>query len=525
MFAGRSKRVEISTLRTDAAAFERELQSIKQACCPDPGFWYPYGTLNNWIMLDQLLQGEHRYILDVAMGQPIADIGAADGDLAFFLEQRHHASVQIIDHAPTNFNSLRGARLLKEALSSNVQIHDIDLDEYPGGLPELSYGLVFFLGILYHLKNPFHVLETLATHSRHCLLSTRIAKFAPRRDIEFSGLPIAYLLDAMESNNDPTNYWIFTAAGLKRILNRSGWDVMGFRTFGDLASSDPFSQEHDERAFCLLRSRHTLSESRKSTSISPQVLSDKEIFRPETDRTVTVDTVKLEIKGARGWSSREELLERYWACHPRFRFFKSVPFASKLLDVGAGDGGLVYWKGWANPKRHDVEIYAVDRNKGALFDQYVDYRLCDLDHESILFDSKSFDAIMASLVLEFLEDPVQLIGRFAALLKTNGILYVETCTPGSLTLPPRQAFEIHGLNISAINSSIEGTQLRPFPLGELCGMIETAGLEVVENGLIERKDIDDDLLSYGTRHRDVELTTYAIWSKLSIAQYLIARLR
>ncbi len=512
--------IDVSTLRTDAAAFERRLQSIKEVSCPNPGFWYPYGTLNNFIMFDELLHGENRYLLDLAQGKPIADIGAADGDLAFFLEQQYRMSTHIIDHAPTNFNSLRGARRMKEALASKVEIHDINLDEYED-LPETSYGLIFFLGILYHLKNPFHTLEALAHRSRHCLLSTRVAKYSPDRRVEFSGLPIAYLLDATESNNDSTNYWIFTTAGLKRIIDRTGWEILDLRKFGDLKQSDPASQEHDERAFCLLRSRHMLSSTHPTRH--PRASESKQSPHPETDRTIEVGTVQFTIKGTKGWLDREELLEQYWAAHPRFRFFKNTPFHCKLIDVGAGSGGLVHWKTWVSPQRHDIEMYAVDREMGEFFNQYAGYQICDLENEEVLFPPGSFDALMLSHILEYLENPVQLMGKLAALLKKNGTLYIETCTPDSLTLPQREAFNAEGLQVSAISASDVGGRRHSLPLRELCAMVNAAGLIVAENGIIEHKDIEDDLLSYGTRHQDMELTTYAVWSKLGIAQYVIAQ--
>src|ERR1041384_7339961 len=36
----------------------------------------------------------------------------------------------------------------------------------------------------------------------------------------------------------------------------------------------------------------------------------------------------------------DALLELFWEFHPRYRFIKSLPWASNLLDLGAGDGGL-----------------------------------------------------------------------------------------------------------------------------------------------------------------------------------------
>jgi tRNA (mo5U34)-methyltransferase len=247
-------RIDIGELRRRAVAFEAQLGKAKRDADPSSSFWYPYGTLSNFIHLEGLLSGEHRFLLDLAEGGVIADVGAADGDLAFFLEQELGLRASIIDHAPTNFNSLRGARLLKERLSSAVEIHDIDLDQFHR-LPQERYGLVFFLGILYHLKNPYYALEAFARCTRHLLLSTRVARFTPDKRTALREVPVAYLLHETEANNDPTNFWIFSEAGLRRLFQRTGWEVLEFMTVGDTRSSDPASSAADERAFCLLRSR------------------------------------------------------------------------------------------------------------------------------------------------------------------------------------------------------------------------------------------------------------------------------
>jgi hypothetical protein len=58
-----------------------------------------------------------------------------------------------------------------------------------------------------------------------------------------------------EANGDNTNYWVFSSAGLRRILQRTGWTVCDYLTVGCTAGSDPVSPAADERALCLLRSR------------------------------------------------------------------------------------------------------------------------------------------------------------------------------------------------------------------------------------------------------------------------------
>jgi tRNA (mo5U34)-methyltransferase len=265
--------IDIAELQRRAPAFKQRMQKLKREI-PSVDF-YPYDTMANVGALDTLLKGERRNLLRLAEGRPVADVAAADGDLAFFLETLG-VEMQIIDNPPTNHNGLRGARALKQALSSSVAIHEVDLDTQ-FHLPRYDYGLIFFLGILYHLKSPYYVLEQLARATRHMVLSTRIAQYGrplrhrgvggrllelagnlvprPRRMMRMAGLPVAYLVDERECNDDPTNFWIFTEEGLQRLLARTGWDVLDFRTFGERERSNPEAQDRDERAFCILRSR------------------------------------------------------------------------------------------------------------------------------------------------------------------------------------------------------------------------------------------------------------------------------
>ncbi len=243
-----------SELPGKALAFAQVLEARKREAAPDDFPWYPYGTIHNFGPLTELLRREGRTLADLIGGGTVLDIGCADGDLAFFLEQLGNR-VQVVDYGPTNFNTMRGVRLLKDALGSSLGIHEVDLDAQ-FSLPHERYELVFFLGILYHLKNPYYALEALAKSARYCFISTRITRFAPDKRTELTSIPVAYLLDPQEANNDSTNYWIFSEAGLRRILQRTGWDVCQFLTLGNTTDSDPASAEGDERAFCLVKSRH-----------------------------------------------------------------------------------------------------------------------------------------------------------------------------------------------------------------------------------------------------------------------------
>jgi SAM-dependent methyltransferase len=242
-----------STLTDLADATERSLWETKLAC-RDKSFWYPYRTLRNIQTLEQVCAVAGLDLLQVCRGPcgRIADIGAGDGDLAFFLE-KHGFSVEIIDNEYTNFNRLEGARTLKKTLNSSVVIRSVDLDSQ-FSLSGQRYDAVFFLGTLYHLKNPFFLLESLARITKYCFVSTRIAKQTADGQ-PLSPYPVAYLVGPQECNNDDTNFWIFSDQGLKRLIDRTGWNLLSYVTFGDTVSSTPADPEKDERAFCLLEKR------------------------------------------------------------------------------------------------------------------------------------------------------------------------------------------------------------------------------------------------------------------------------
>ena len=221
----------------------------------NPGFeWYPYDTLSSLGHCDQLLRGANRTLFGPrGEGRKVLDVGCADGELAFFLESLGYR-VTAVDHPVYNHNGLRGARALKAALGSAVELVELDLDR-PFQLPGGPYDFAFFLGTLYHLRNPFHVLEELAKSASHCFLSTRIARRFPGGAAMPKDVALAYLVDEAELNNDESNYFIFSEPGLRLALKRTYWDVLDFLSVGDTRHSDPVRAYRDERAFCFMRSR------------------------------------------------------------------------------------------------------------------------------------------------------------------------------------------------------------------------------------------------------------------------------
>jgi signal transduction histidine kinase/DNA-binding response OmpR family regulator len=236
----------------------RERLAAAKTALGDLGFeWYRYDSLANLEQVDRLLESSQEPVIEAARSGGVLDLGCADGDLAFLFEALG-CQVTAVDHPTTSHNHMYGVRALHQQLGSKVELHECDIDAQ-FSLAARKYGLGVVLGLLYHLKSPYYVLETLARACDYCVISTRVARRLPDGSPLAPGAPLAYLVDTYELNDDNSNFWIFTEAALLRLIRRTGWECCAYFTAGDTEHSDPVNPEHDERAFALLKSHHGMA--------------------------------------------------------------------------------------------------------------------------------------------------------------------------------------------------------------------------------------------------------------------------
>lgn len=246
------QQLEIRDLVARALDFQKHLRRARShVALPDAG-WYPWDSFGALTVLDQLLTGRNRFLQPLAGELPVLDLGCGDGDLSFLFESLG-CRVCAIDNPPTNYNRMAGVEALKIALDSSVRIESLDLDG-PLHLPVRRSGLALCFGILYHLKNPYSVLEALAARTNYCLLSTAITRYAPDQQTAVNHMPVAFLAGRDGLRGDETNYWIFSETGLRTLVDRCGWEVCDWLVVGD-EGSVLWNTQRDERVFCLLRSR------------------------------------------------------------------------------------------------------------------------------------------------------------------------------------------------------------------------------------------------------------------------------
>jgi tRNA (mo5U34)-methyltransferase len=152
-------------------------------------------------------------------GQTVLDIGAWDGFFSFEAERRGAARVVAADYYSwhgAGWGSKKGFELARRALGSKVEDVDIDvMDLSPDRVG--MFDVVFFLGVLYHLRHPLLALERVASVTRTLLiLETVVDMVGVKR-------PAAAFYPGRELNGDPTNWWAPNVPALEGMLRDVGF--------------------------------------------------------------------------------------------------------------------------------------------------------------------------------------------------------------------------------------------------------------------------------------------------------------
>jgi tRNA (mo5U34)-methyltransferase len=185
-------------------------------------------------------------------GSSVLDIGAWDGYFSFDMEQRGAASVTALDHYawstnhtrygayhiaaiaggdrvfppdevseawdPVNLPGRAGFDQARAALGSRVQpvvgdFMTMDL----GGLGQ--FDIVLFLGVLYHLKDPFLALRRLRQVTRGVAVIETAGVVLPGWTDE----RLWMFFEGAELNNDAGNWWAPSSAGLLAMCRAAGF--------------------------------------------------------------------------------------------------------------------------------------------------------------------------------------------------------------------------------------------------------------------------------------------------------------
>lgn len=153
-------------------------------------------------------------------GKRVLDVGAWDGFFSFEAERRGAADVLATDSyawSGQSWSNKSGFEFAHAALHSKVRSLHLDVMDLSSTTVGGQYDVVFFLGVLYHLKHPLLALERVASVTKHMLiLETEV-------DDMFVPWPSLAFYPDRELNNDPTNWFGANARAVEGLLR-----VVGF---------------------------------------------------------------------------------------------------------------------------------------------------------------------------------------------------------------------------------------------------------------------------------------------------------
>ena len=217
---------------------------------------------------------------------------------------------------------------------------------------------------------------------------------------------------------------------------------------------------------------------------------------------------------------KERLIEWYWRVHPRFNFFKSVVPNARVLDLGAGKGGLPLWRQFLAPDRSDIHLFGIDLVKPLTAALYDDFRVADLN-EGIPFPEEAFDAIIASHVLEHMMVPARTLAQVAKSLRGGGLAYVEMPSPTTKLLPTAAEYRAAGWPMTISNFHDDATHRDTLDQEALLAIATASGLRCLQAGYVSVPYLDHAMIAQGIAWNDAEILLYGYWSATRWAQFAI----
>jgi tRNA (mo5U34)-methyltransferase len=158
------------------------------------------------------------------VGKSVLDIGCWDGAYSIEAVRRGASRVLATDHFVWHegWGDRRCFDLARAYLAPSIEVMDIDVTELSAARVG-TFDLVLFLGVFYHLRHPFAVLERVAEVAREVLVvESRIVAPLSRR-------PCMRFYPGPELDGDPTNWWAPNRPCMEAMLRDLGFRRVTFR--------------------------------------------------------------------------------------------------------------------------------------------------------------------------------------------------------------------------------------------------------------------------------------------------------
>lgn len=168
---------------------EREVQRLARAAagdwCPGGGWQFPFDfgkgivaptytpvqAMHTW-RRDVMLQAVRKLIPEGRDAVSVLDLGAGEGAMALGLWESGFRDITCVEARPLNVEK---GRFVARVFDAGFAFYNTTVSEFLSSNVK-QYDLVLFMGLLYHLLNPFEVLERIGNLTRrYMVLETAIS--------------------------------------------------------------------------------------------------------------------------------------------------------------------------------------------------------------------------------------------------------------------------------------------------------------------------------------------------------------
>lgn len=182
-------------------------------------FEFPGTSIKGLAPIEYLRSAADQVFSHPVAGRTVLDIGAWDGYYSFEAERRGAARVHATDHfcwSGPGWGTKAGFDFVHRQLHSRVEATDVDvfaLDPEKLG----RYDLVLFLGVLYHLTDPFGGLKKAAAMASDELV------VETHTDMNDVAEPVMRYYLGGELNGDGSNFWAPNEPCLVSMMRELGF--------------------------------------------------------------------------------------------------------------------------------------------------------------------------------------------------------------------------------------------------------------------------------------------------------------
>lgn len=211
----------------------------------------------------------------------------------------------------------------------------------------------------------------------------------------------------------------------------------------------------------------------------------------------------------------------YHSISARSLFFKSSPQDAIFLDMGAGNGALSIYKKWPQIERQDIRLYGVSLDPVEMASEYEAVAIIDFEKTPVPFTGVTFDAVLASHFIEHLRDVRPFVQWIFNVLGPGGRVYLEWPHRVSKSLPGREFFLQREIPVFTTNFFDDDTHIEAWPMEHLLEVARDIGFLAEVAGRLHSPYLSGHLRDKARNNKNIVSGTFAVWSAVGWAQYLI----